>query len=51
MLVKDLFECVDILLNRAMSGKEKKYAKACWAELNKEAYKPIFEKIWFWEST
>ncbi len=47
MPVKDLFECVDILLNRAMSGKEKKYAKACWAELNKEAYKPIFEKFGF----
>lgn len=45
--MKDLFDCVDILLNRAMSGKEKKYAKACWAKLNKETYKPIFEKFGF----
>lgn len=47
MFMKDLFDCVDILLNRVISGKEKKYAKACWAELNKEAYKLIFEKFSF----
>lgn len=45
--MKDLFDCIDILLNRVISGKEKKYAKACWVELNKEAYKSIFEKFSF----